>query len=923
MIPEWKQEIYRHLANLRLAPTREIEIVEELAEHLEDYYQELLTAGATPAEARQQTLAELRESKLLMRELRRLERQTRQESIIFGTHRRGNMIADFWQDIRYGTRMLRKNPGFTVVALLSLALGIGANTAIFQLLDAVRLRTLPVKAPQELAQVYITDTSGMRGNKPTSYPAVTNPIWEQIRQRQQSFSRICAWGTDTFNLSEGGEVREARALWVSGEFFNVLGVQARLGRLFTAEDDQRSRTSAQVVISYPFWQREFGGDANIIGQKITLAKQSFEIIGVTPANFFGLEVGKSFDVALPICAEAITAGQNHRLDSGTNWWLMVTGRLKPGTTLEQATAELQGISPSLFEQTLPAKYPPVSVPKYLDMKLAAESAAGGYSVLRNDYESSLWILLAIAGLVLVIACANLANLLLARASAREREMAVRQALGASRTRLIRQLLAESLLLAFAGAILGAGLAQSLSRFLVAFLNTGGNNVFLDMPMDWRVLGFAALLGVLTCVLFGLMPAIRATRIEPATVMKASGRGLTAGRKRFSLRRTLVVIQVALSLVLLTGALLFTRSLNKLMTVDSGFRQEGILISQVNFADLNLPSERRLSFKQEVIDRLKTIPGVQSITDTAIVPLSGDGAGNNAVWMDGTDEQNKLIANRNWIGPDYFKTLGTPLLAGREFNKHDTTTAPKVAIVNQSFVRQLLNGANPIGQRFWLEATAANPARLYEIVGEVKDTKYRKLREESGPIIFIAIAQEQNFSTEGQFLIRFDRPQSEITVAVKQILDEINPAIKTRIQGFQTMVEDSILRERLLATLSGFFGVLALLLASIGLYGILSYGVVSRTQEIGIRMALGATRSGVMWMILREALLLIITGLVIGFPAVLAATRMIAALLFNLPPTDPFSLFAATLLLLTVGVLAGYLPAMRATRIDPMAALRSE
>jgi putative ABC transport system permease protein len=355
-----------------------------LAQHLEDHYQELLSVGVTAVEAHRQTIAELRESKLLIRELRRIEQRSSQESIIFGTNRRGNMIADFWQDLRYGVRMLRKNPGFTVVALLSLALGIGANTAIFQLLDAVRLRTLPVNAPQELVEVQITDMSGMRGNKPTSYPAVTNPIWEQIRERQQSFSGICAWGTDTFNLSEGGEVREARGLWVSGEFFNVLGIQPMMGRLFTTEDDQRGRTSAQVVISYPFWQREFGGDANIIGQKITLSKQSFEIIGITPANFFGLEVGKSFDVALPICAEAITAGKNHRLDSGTNWWLMVTGRLKPGTTLEQATAELQGISPSLFEQTLPAKYPPVSVPKYLDMKLAAETAAGGYSVLRND-----------------------------------------------------------------------------------------------------------------------------------------------------------------------------------------------------------------------------------------------------------------------------------------------------------------------------------------------------------------------------------------------------------------------------------------------------------------------------------------------------------------------------------------------------------
>jgi putative ABC transport system permease protein len=457
---------------------------------------------------------------------------------------------------------------------------------------------------------------------------------------------------------------------------------------------------------------------------------------------------------------------------------------------------------------------------------------------------------------------------------------------------------------------------------VAFLNTGGNSVFLDMPMDWRVLGFAVGLAILTCVLFGLMPAIRASHIEPSTVMKTSGRGLTAGRERFSLRRTLVVVQVAISLVLLASALLFTRSLNKLMTVDSGFRQEGILITRFSFANLNVPLERRLPFKQEILERIKTIPGVQSVTDTNLIPLGGN-AGSNDVWIDGTDSQVRQEVSLSWIGLDYFKTLETPLLAGRDFTEHDTDTTPKVAIVNENFARKLLNGANPVGQRFWIEARPDEPETIYEIVGQVKDTKYQSLDEEPTPIMFFPIAQEQRELQSGQFFIRSNRPQAEITAAVKQVLNEINPAINIRFQGFQTMIENSILRERLLATLSGFFGVLALLLASIGLYGILSYGVVSRTQEIGIRMALGATRSGVLWLILREALLLIITGLVIGFPAVLGATRLIAALLFNLPPTDPFSLFAATLLLLTVGVLAGYLPALRATRIDPMAALRSE
>src|SRR5215813_9051261 len=362
---------------------------------------------------------------------------------------------EMFQDLRFGVRLLLKNKSFTAVAALSLALGIGANTAIFQLLDAVRLRTLPVKAPQELAEVIIADMTGARGNFSSPYPTVTNPIWEQIRDRQQAFSGALAWGADSFNLAQGGEARLARSLWVSGDFFNVLGVRPALGRVFTAADDQRGCGAPGAVISHRFWEREYGGDANVIGRKITLDDRPLEIIGVAPASFFGLEVGRSFDVALLICAEAVVRGDNNHLASGTSWWLSVMGRLKPGWSPEQATAHLQAISPSLFETTLPANYPPVSVKNYLGFKLTAAPAGTGVSMLRRDYEQSLWLLLATAGLVLLVACANLANLLLARASAREREIAVRQAMGARRGRLVRQLLVESLLLAVVGAGLGA------------------------------------------------------------------------------------------------------------------------------------------------------------------------------------------------------------------------------------------------------------------------------------------------------------------------------------------------------------------------------------------------------------------------------------------------------------------------------------
>jgi putative ABC transport system permease protein len=825
---------------------------------------------------------------------------------------------EMFQDLRFGMRMLLKNKSFTAVAILSLALGIGANTAIFQLLDAVRLRTLPVRAPQELAEVRMADMKGARGGFGRS-PSVTNPIWEQIRERQQAFSGIFAWGTDSVNLAPSGEVRSARMLYVSGDCFNTLGVQPALGRFFTTTDDQRGCGEPGLVISYEFWQREYGGDANVIGRKVTLGDHSFEIIGVTPASFFGMEVGRSFDLALPICGIALIRGTNW-LDSGIMWVFKVTGRLKPGWSLEQATAQLQAISPGLFEAALPANYPPASVKDYLGSRLIAVPAGSGVSQLRENYEQSLWLLLAIAGSVLLVACANLANLLLARASAREREIAVRQALGASRGRLIRQLLIESLLLAAVGAALGAGLAQALSRFLVAFLSTSADPVFLELAPDWRVLGFATGLAVVTCLLFGLAPAIRVTRMEPGAVMKTGGRGMTASRERFSLRRALVVAQVALSLVLVAGALLFSRSLDKLLTVDTGFRQEGVLMARVIFRGLNLLPNRYPAFKDELLDRLRAIPGVESAA-IGMAPLSDWGGGR--VWIDGTDSQQAKGTSLSRVGPDYFKTLQIPLLAGRDFDARDRIGSPMVAIVNEAFARKFLNEASPVGNRFWVAASPGDPDTRYEIVGLVRDTKYEDLREEYQPIAYYAAAQNSGAGPGAEVLIRSRVPQAETVAAINNVLNEINPAITVRFQGFKPMIEATILRERLMATLSGFFGLLALLLACIGLYGMLSYGVASRTNEIGIRMALGAGRRDVFWLILREALMLVIAGVAVGLPMIFAVTRLASSLLFGLTPTDPVSLLFAALLMLVVSLVAGYLPSRRATRVDPMVALRCE
>jgi len=879
------------------------------------------------ADWRQEWEAELSYRETLLAEWDQLNWRTKLDLV---WHSAGALMDALWlqprrwedemiQDLRFGARMLLKNKSFTAVAILSLALGIGANTAIFQLLDAVRLRTLPVKAPQELAEVHLADTKGMRGGigRPTQ---VTNPIWEQIRDRQQAFSGIFAWGTNTINLAPGGEVRSARMLYVSGDFFNTLGVPPALGRVFTSTDDERGCGAPGLIISHEFWQREYGGDANVIGRKLTLADHPLEIIGVTPANFFGMEVGRSFDLALPICAIPIVRG-NDRLLSGIIWWLTVNGRLKPGWSVEQASSQMQKISPGLFEAALPANYPPPSVKDYLDSKLIAVPAGSGVSELREKYEQPLWLLLAIAGLVLLIACANLANLLLARATAREREIAVRQAVGASRGRLIRQLLVESMLLAAVGAALGAGLAQVLSRFLVIFLSTTADPVFLDLTPDWRVVGFATGLAVLTCLLFGLTPAIRVTRKEPGAVMKAGGRGMTASRELFSLRRALVVTQVALSLVLVASALLFARSLNKLRTVDTGFHQEGILIARADFERLNLPRERYPAFKDELLDRIRAIPGVEAAAVVHEIPLDDWGGAN--VWMDGADARGGKHTSLSRVGPDYFKTLQIPLLTGRDFDARDRVGTPKVAIVNEAFARKFLNGSSPIGHRFWVEATPGDPDTPYEIIGLVRDTKYEDLREEFGPIAYYAAAQNAGAGAGAPLMIRSRLSQAETVAAVKRVLNEINPAITVSFRGFTTMIEATILRERLMATLSSFFGMLAFLLACIGLYGILSYSVSSRTNELGIRIALGAQRRDMSWLILREALLLVIAGLAVGLPMIFAVTRVAATLLFGLTPTDPISLFLAALLILAVAMVAGYLPARRATRVDPLVALRYE
>jgi putative ABC transport system permease protein len=832
-------------------------------------------------------------------------------------------MTSFWRDLRHAFRFLRFSPGFTLVAILTLALGIGANTAIFQLISAIRLRSIPVKNPQELGTVRIAGRRWGSGQFSSHYSQLTFPMWQEIRKRQEGFAEIAAWSDPRrrFNLSTGGEVRYARAIQVSGDFFHVLGVNPLLGRLLGPSDDQPGCGIGGVDISYAFWQRNFDGDPSIIGRRFTLDGNSFEVLGVTPPAFKGISVGDSFDVALPLCAEPILSPRNNRLTIPHAWWLATIGRLKPGWTIARASAQINAITPAILQETVPPFYDAEETKKFLANKLGAFPADTGFSRLREDSETPLWLLLGISGLVLLIACANLANLMLARASARERQITIRQALGATRARMIRELLSESVLLALAGAACGLFLAFAISRLLVAFISTSDNQIFLDLGMDWRVLAFTTALAVLTTILFGLAPAFRATRAEPATLLQSGSRGMSAGRERFGLRRILVVSQVGLSVVLLMGALLFARSLRNLVTLDTGFQQSGILITSVDFKRLQLPEERYTEYKRDIVKHVRSIPGVESAAAAMLIPFGGDAWDGNVI-TEGSDDD-KGLAWRNYLGPGYFHTIGTPLLAGRDFDDRDTTTSAKVAIVNQAFARKMFNGADPVGKRFRIHEPPGMPRPLYEIVGVTGDNKFLDMHEEFLPFMYFPAQQEEKPNPDDQILIKSSLPVTSLMASLKQTIGDLNPGIDIEFTVFKTQVHESLLQDELMATLSGFFGFLAAVLAAIGLYGVMSYMVVQRTREIGIRMAIGAKRADVVKMILREAGILTIAGLVIGTGLALGAAQAAKSLLFGLKPRDPLTLVMAVVTLSAVAALASFLPAYRASKLDPLTALRYE
>ena len=915
---DWTLEIRAAIARLEMDAARESSLVEELSQHLADRYNELRANGVDDAEACALLKAELNDGKLVA-ELKPLLSPSPQAAVP-GIDKGERMLAGVGNDLRQALRLLRFNPGFAAVAILSLALGIGANTAIFELIDAVLMRTLPVPSPQQLADIQEIH-GGRMGSTVARQKEFSFAIWDQLRQQQKAFSSIAAWSTERFDLGQGGEARYAEGMWVSGSLFQVLQVQPMLGRLIAESDDYRGCGVRGAVISNAFWQREFGGRSNVIGSKLSLDGHPFEILGVTPPSYYGLEVGRNFDVALPLCSEPVLHGEGAWTADSTTWWLAAIGRLKPGWSFKQASAQLSGVAPGIFAATLPAEYDAAERKDYLRFSLQAEPAATGASPLRKQYAAPLWVLLSISGLVLLIACANLANLMLARAGARQREMALRLTLGASRLRLIRQLLAESLLLALTGAAIGIALAQVLVRVLVAYIGGSQDSVFLPTYPDLRVLSFTFGVALLTCVLFGVAPAIQAANADPGTVMKASGRGLTAGRERFLLRRGLIVSQVALSLVLLVGALLFVRTFRNLLNLDVGFRQDNILVADFDFSPLKVAASNRLEYKRELLEKVRNTPGVISAAETSIVPLNGDG------WNEFIDVPAASISRKlvyfSGTSTGYFGTLQIPMIVGRDFSETDTPPSQLVAIVNQQFARTIFPGSNPIGKTFETRRSGGKPNLIYRIVGLVGDTRYRDLHEDPVPIIFVDEYQIVDPGTDSTFLVHSNLAPSALIASLKDMATQTSPAIVLNFSVFRTSVLEKLTRERLMATLSGFYGVLAAVLAMVGIYGIISYMVVRRRNEIGVRIALGAGKANVLGMILREALVLLVIGLVVGTGLAAAAGSAARRMLFGLKPIDPLTLVLAAIGLTIIAIAASAIPAARAAGVDPMQVLREE
>jgi putative ABC transport system permease protein len=896
-MPEWKAEVRKRLSRLNLEPAHEAEIVEELAQHLEDVYQRSRNAGATEAEATSAALKELATDDLLQKEMRRSQTPFKAPPVAGGPTN-ANIVADLLHDLRYAARLQRKNPGFTIVAIIALALGIGANTAIFSVVNTVLLRPLPYKDPERLVMVWEDAT---KHGYPRDTPAAANFVdW---RDQNQSFEGMAAIADTSFNLTGSGDPERLEGRRVSANMFPLLGVEPHIGRVFTAAEDQPGAQRV-ALLSYALWQRRFGGDPGIVGKALTLNGESHVVVGVMPARF---QFPSSDDqVWVPVAFTQQEAGNRNR------HYLQVLARLRPGVSLDQAQSEMNTIAARLQQQ-----YPQSNT----DLGAAVQPL---HEHLVGDIKPALLVLLGAVGLVLLIACANVANLLLARAAVRQKEIAVRVALGARRWRLIRQFLTESVLLSTFGGLVGLAIAYGGLVLLKASIPENISQA-RDISMDLRVLGFTFLVSVATGLIFGLAPALQAARFNQIDTLKEGGRDAATGGSGKRLRGLLVTAEVAISLVLLIGAGLLINSFLRLRNVDPGFRTDNLLTMKIVLPEPKYEEmERRSAFYTELINRVQSLAGVRSAAVTSNLPLYRQG-NSIGVGIEGQPDpppgQERIVVTRI-ISPGYFDTMSIPILRGRGLTEQDTETTPNVVVVSETMARRYWPGEDAVGKRI-AAGRIRSPEDWIQVVGVVKDVRQFELNAEPRPQMYLTYRQAGFFDSR-DLVVKTDVDPASMAATVRKAVWEIDKDQPvSNIQTMDEILADSIARQRFSMLLLAIFAAVALVLAGVGIYGVMSYSVAQRTHEIGIRMALGAQTGAVLKLAVGYGMKLVIAGIAIGLIAAFALTRVMSTLLFGVTATDPTTFTLISLLLIAVAVLASYVPARRATRVNPIIALRYE
>jgi len=827
---------------------------------------------------------------------------------------RFTLVEDFWRDVVYALRSLGRSPGFAAIAVLTLALGIGANTAMFTLMHRIMLASLPVEEPEELIEVL-----GTRGNGPPGV-AFSYAALQDLRRGTQTCSSILGFSNVTFHaLIDGNPMERLSAEFVTGDYFSALGVNALRGRPLMPEDDRVGDGTAVAMISHSLWQGRFGGAADTIGKNMVLENVPYTIVGVAPAGFGGVEVGRQTDVWVPLESERLIRRPS-RTTSTASKWLQIIGRLKPEATIEQATAELRVLySRSIVENDIPEalsgpRVDPAFIERMKSWSLILAPAGNGLSRTREQYEQPLAVLMGIVGVLLLIACTNVAHLLLARARTREKEMALRLSLGAGRSRLIRQLLTESFVLVTAGGVLAVFLAYLLTRHLTTFL---AGTLVLDVTPNPATLGFTAAVSIFAAILFSLMPALRGARLDFMTRLKGGAPRSTSIRNHHW-SSGLIVTQVALLLVLVLGAGLFLRTLHNLNSIDLGFDRSNVLLAFVDPFGTTHSQKTMMTLTAELLERVEALPGVKSASMTRFAPISG-GSGTNQDFRVNRDGADPILARGVWVnnvGPRYFATLGVPVIAGRDFDDRDSASSAPVVILNQTFAERYFGNASPIGKVIQLRDTAM------EIVGLVRDSKYSEIHETVEPAVYRPIYQQ--FNVPVQLLIRTERNPEAVAAGVRAAAQSlIGKTVSVRERTLEDHINATIARERLVTRLAAFFGGLALLLAVIGLYGVLSNNVARRTKEIGIRIALGFNARGAIAMVLREIFVLVGAGIILGLPLAVLLARSIDKLLYGLSPDDPITIVVSVCALMLAAFAAGFIPAMRAASVDPMVALRNE